>query len=592
MKRILILFLIFVCCLTTVNASENITNDDLNLADSQDHISIENEKNSSNDFLSVGESADNPVNNTDELWLSFFRIPQSSTANIYLADNEYSYNNKIFDSPKNVTFIGQGPNTILKGISTQAGAGVAPSEKNYAIPYTFVNLTFVGGSNDLSRSCKFINCTIIDSLTFSKDFHDHPDKLNIRHTTQDYYALRTYFYEFDNCIFKDYKGNDSYLTLYQYGCASFNNCNFTNITADSIICYANDVSFERIKSYLLKLGWSESEIERISYDGINFNDCIFKDTTYTAVTDSYTAVKRSIVNCSNIKSEYYGVFTTDSLHQYYSLPIPINTTLTIRTADIVYGEPFIISAVFNNPICDDVIVVINKNKYTINVIGGEGLLKVSDELDAGFWNIQADSIYNNFNYTSNFTVKKINTKLSVPTVSSVYNDAKYLTVTLKDYRNNALNNALVSVKIDSNIHNIKTVNGQARILINDLIPKNYKVVVTYNGDANHFESSSNSNIVISKATPKLTAKKATFKTKKKTKKYSIILKDNKNKALSKVKVTLKVKGKTYKATTNTKGKATFKITKLNKKGTFTAKISFKGNAYYKSCGKTIKIKIK
>ena len=113
LKRILILFLIFVCCLTTVNASENITNDDLNLADSQDHISIENEKNSSNDFLSVGESADNPVNNTDELWLSFFRIPQSSTANIYLADNEYSYNNKIFDSPKNVTFIGQGPNTIF-----------------------------------------------------------------------------------------------------------------------------------------------------------------------------------------------------------------------------------------------------------------------------------------------------------------------------------------------------------------------------------------------------------------------------------------------------------------------------------------------
>ena len=134
-----------------------------------------------------------------------------------------------------------------------------------------------------------------------------------------------------------------------------------------------------------------------------------------------------------------------------------------------------------------------------------------------------------------------------------------------------------------------TVLNEGLTLVED---GNYKVVVTYNGDANHFESSSNSNIVISKATPKLTAKKATFKAKKKTKKYSIILKDNKNKALSKVKVTLKVKGKTYKATTNSKGKATFKITKLNKKGTFTAKISFKGNAYYKSCGKTIKIKIK
>ena len=62
--------------------------------------------------------------------------------------------------------------------------------------------------------------------------------------------------------------------------------------------------------------------------------------------------------------------------------------------------------------------------------------------------------------------------------------------------------------------------------------------------------------------------------------------------IKKVKVFLKVKGKTYKATTNSKGKTTFKITKLTKKGTFPAKITFKGNSYYKACGKTIKIKVK
>ena len=60
----------------------------------------------------------------------------------------------------------------------------------------------------------------------------------------------------------------------------------------------------------------------------------------------------------------------------------------------------------------------------------------------------------------------------------------------------------------------------------------------------------------------------------------------------KVKLTLKIKGKTYKATTNAKGKATFKIKNLKKKGTFKATIKFKGNAYYNAVTKKVKIKIK
>ena len=72
---------------------------------------------------------------------------------------------------------------------------------------------------------------------------------------------------------------------------------------------------------------------------------------------------------------------------------------------------------------------------------------------------------------------------------------------------------------------------------------------------------------------------------------SVALKAGK-KAISRVKVTLKVKGKTYKATTNAKGKATFKITKLTKKGKHNAVIKFNGNKYYKATSKKVKIKIK
>ena len=54
---------------------------------------------------------------------------------------------------------------------------------------------------------------------------------------------------------------------------------------------------------------------------------------------------------------------------------------------------------------------------------------------------------------------------------------------------------------------------------------------------------------------------------------------------------MKVKGKTYKATTNSKGKAVFKIKNLKKKGKYTAVIKFKGNKYYNKATKNAKIKV-
>ena len=93
---------------------------------------------------------------------------------------------------------------------------------------------------------------------------------------------------------------------------------------------------------------------------------------------------------------------------------------------------------------------------------------------------------------------------------------------------------------------------------------------------------------------------------KKTKKYAITLKSGKQ-AIKKVKVSLKkvngkyLKGKvlkikfnkkTYKVKTNKKGVATFKITKLTKKGKYIATIKYKGSKYYKKLTKKAKITIK
>ena len=96
---------------------------------------------------------------------------------------------------------------------------------------------------------------------------------------------------------------------------------------------------------------------------------------------------------------------------------------------------------------------------------------------------------------------------------------------------------------------------------------------------------------VNKKASKIVAKKKTFKAKTKVKKYTITLKSGK-KPIKKVLVTLKVKGKTYKVKTNAKGKATFKIKNLKKKGKYTATIKFKGDKTYKSATKKVKITVK
>ena len=99
-------------------------------------------------------------------------------------------------------------------------------------------------------------------------------------------------------------------------------------------------------------------------------------------------------------------------------------------------------------------------------------------------------------------------------------------------------------------------------------------------------------ITVKKATPKLAAKNKAFKVKTKTKKYTVTLKTNENKALKNTKVTINVKGKTYSAKTNSKGQATFKLTKLTKVGSFTATVKSAATDCFKSVSKKVTIKVK
>ena len=138
-------------------------------------------------------------------------------------------------------------------------------------------------------------------------------------------------------------------------------------------------------------------------------------------------------------------------------------------------------------------------------------------------------------------------------------------------------NGVASISLTSKM--LKTAEAGKRNLKVTLDNKNYQAVKTFK-------------ITINKEKTKITAKAKSFKKSVKTKKYTIYLKNSKGKAVKKAKVSLKIKGKTYNAKTNSNGKATFKIKKLTKKGKHSAKISFKENACYKSSAKKVKIRVK
>lgn len=188
----------------------------------------------------------------------------------------------------------------------------------------------------------------------------------------------------------------------------------------------------------------------------------------------------------------------------------------------------------------------------------------------------------------------LNTLIGANDVNTVYNGGKYLTVTVKDVFGDAVKGATVEVTLSNGkkYSAQSDAKGQVRFLTNGLVPKTYSATITTSAFGNYLKTTSTAKIVVKKATPKFKAKNKKFKKATKVKKYTVTLKDNVGKAMKKVKVTIKIGKKTYKAKTNAKGKATFKIKKLTKKGKYKATLTYKGNACYNKATKKVKITVK
>lgn len=211
-----------------------------------------------------------------------------------------------------------------------------------------------------------------------------------------------------------------------------------------------------------------------------------------------------------------------------------------------------------------------------------GAIYASDAIDCKFKDNVAGYDGDDY-YDSNIFLR---TSISASGATIVYNANKYLVATLKDSTGKAISNADVIISIMGVSYPLKTdKNGRVKQSLKSLPPKTHNIKFTFENTSKYLKSTKTVKVIVKKATPKITAKAKTFKKSLKTKKYTVSLNVN-----QKVKVAIKVNKKTYYAYTNTKGKATFKITKLTKKGKYTSTVSFAGNNYYNKA-KSVNVKI-
>ena len=271
--------------------------------------------------------------------------------------------------------------------------------------------------------------------------------------------------------------------------------------------------------------------------------------------------------------------------------VPIN----VEDTSAPYGEVTIVVSVSEAINGQNITISANESSTNATVENGQAKATFAD-LPIGEYVITAEYAGDGRNSanssTAKLTVNKLETKLTASAVTTTYNVAKNLVITLKDSQGKALSGVQVTVDLNGAKNYTTDKNGQVKVAVGKMVPNTYTAKIGFAGDDIYKASSATAKVTVKKATPKITAKAKTFKFEDKTKKYTVTLKDNKGNVLKNKKVTLKVNGKTYSAKTNSKGVATFKLNKLTKKGKFNAVITYAGDKYYKKVTKKVKVTVK
>ena len=569
-----------------LDAVNNIKSSSKNiLGDKLPHDVIYVDPSSSNNYADVdGQSWEQAYGQENGFKRAYKYINDNGT--IYLADGEYNLN--IENLNKSVIFISQSKNAIF----TSLRDSVTAFYDTHPI-LTFINFTI--NAADLTMNSNFINCTFVNSnINIAKGIAE------IEHLDEKPFGV-TYNMTFDNCEFKDVNIANSLFTVYTYGKVVLNNCTFDNIVADSIIGRSGDF-IDQDGIYLYDCSFTNCNIKGVvdipgNIEILDF--CAIENCDYdfdaTTTIDKVGDYEHNYLNATKLK-----VVAVDSVVDISSSEKgTVVVTLTDKDSNAIAGATFKYTV---NGGDEQTAVTGDDGKYAITGLTGEVTVAVNYEGnesynaigDSKFFNFTDEPAPSNDTNGSNSTPvppAKVATKLTASKVTATYNVAKKLVITLMA-NGKALANKKVTVKVGT-ISKTLTTNSKGQVSLNvaTLVPKTYTATVKFAGDSAYTASSVKPKVVVNKAKVKIAAKAKTFKVKAKTKKVTATLKNNKGKVMKKVKLTLKIGKKTYKATTNSKGVATFKV-KLTKKGKYTGTVKFAGSKYYKALSKKVKITVK
>lgn len=322
---------------------------------------------------------------------------------------------------------------------------------------------------------------------------------------------------------------------------------------------------------------------------IIINNSEFKGNLATLGTNHISLKENATIALDNV--------TPRGLEPFY-----VGYVTLVDVVNVTYGETVRITANItdekNAPLNKGELSVIIGKAYTGNADNGSATIAIP-KLNAGSYNVNVTYSGNGYLVIvpAKFKVLKQKAMITAKNKAYIINYGGKYSITLKDAKSKAISGKKVIFKLKgksigsavTNARGVATISLTAKIL--KAAKSGRKNLVIQFFDSNYNAASKTVKITINKEKTKIVAKSKKFKRAKKVKKYTFTLKDSKGNVVKKASVSLKVKGKIYKAKTSAKGKATFKI-KLAKKGKFTALITYKGNNYYNKVNKKVKITLK
>ena len=283
--------------------------------------------------------------------------------------------------------------------------------------------------------------------------------------------------------------------------------------------------------------------------------------------------------------------------------IPLNTTIITSNMDTFPNSneelTVTLTDINGKVIADEeLIFTLNSKTYTsITDINGNAKIRIS-EASEGTFKVEVHYDGDDVEYLQStafliVSVKKQTTKLISSNMNMIPKKSDYYSVILKDGNGNVIANQKVIFKVNGNSY-VKTTDSKGVCKVKLTFTKNkksYKIKITYNGN-NKFKSISKTN----KITVKYSSKKVKLSTPnvsippKTSTLYKISLNDENSKGISKQKVVVKINGKKYIKTTNSKGQINIKL-KFSKLKSYKVSASYSGNKIYKKASSKGIIKV-